>query len=45
LTLQQFETVDLAFDLSIAPGCRKGGEDGGMITSYSSGEAIQLRDA
>jgi hypothetical protein len=33
LTLQQFESVDLVFDLTVTPGFLDPGDDGIVITS------------
>jgi hypothetical protein len=45
LALQQFQAVDLAFDLPVTPGLLKAGDDGRMITSYSGREATEFFDA
>jgi hypothetical protein len=45
LALQQFQTVDLAFDLAVTPGLLKASDDSRMITSYSCREASEFFDA
>ena len=44
LAFDEFEAIDLPFDLSLAPSIGKGGQDGRLLTLHAGGKGPQFWD-